>query len=134
MYAGYTSGVWPLISKTMEDERHGTDLVARGTTAQDDADRHRERRLGLLIRRLPARLQSIVHRLRRPQAKWLRIPAGIAFIFGGLFAILPVLGLWMLPLGLVLLAEDVPLLHRWTGRQLEWIERHRPHWLGLPRR
>jgi hypothetical protein len=31
----------------------------------------------------------------------------------------------MLPLGLVLLAEDVPFLRRLTDRILEWIERRR---------
>ncbi|MGL4319902.1 MAG: hypothetical protein ACRCS3_03495, partial [Paracoccaceae bacterium] len=34
----------------------------------------------------------------------------ILFIFGGLFSFLPVLGIWMLPLGLLLLAVDLPYL------------------------
>ena len=101
--------------------------------AADEIERHRERRLELLIRRLPARLQDMVRWLRRPQARWLRLPAGLFFILGGLLAILPVFGLWMLPLGVVLLAEDIPPLRRWTGRKLEWIEQERPHWMGLPR-
>jgi hypothetical protein len=49
-------------------------------------------------------------------------------MIGGVFAILPVLGLWMLPLGLVLLSEDMPPLRRMTDRCLDWIERRRPHW------
>jgi hypothetical protein len=48
-----------------------------------------------------------------------------------LLSILPIFGLWMLPLGLVLLAEDVPPLRHATGRFLAWIERRRPHWMGL---
>lgn len=95
-------------------------------------DRERERRLKLLIRRLPPRLQKAVRWLRQPAARWARIPAGLLLILGGLFSILPILGLWMLPLGLVLLAEDVPLLRRATGGILAWIEHRRPHWLGLP--
>jgi hypothetical protein len=35
----------------------------------------------------------------------------------------------MLPLGLVLLAEDVPLLRRARDRLLDWIERRRPQWV-----
>jgi hypothetical protein len=35
----------------------------------------------------------------------------------------------MLPLGLVLLAEDVPSLRRARDRLLDWIERRRPRWL-----
>ena len=52
---------------------------------------------------------------------------------GGFLAILPVFGLWMLPLGLVLLAEDIAPLRRLTDRGLVWIEYRRPHWMGLPR-
>jgi hypothetical protein len=47
-----------------------------------------------------------------------RIPAGLLLIAGGVFAILPLLGLWMLPLGLVLLAEDIPPLRRGTDAAL----------------
>jgi len=99
-----------------------------------DGGRHaRERRIELLIRRLPERLQDVVRRLRQPSMRWMRIPAGALLIVGGIFSILPILGLWMLPLGVVLLAEDVPLLRRATDRVLCWIEHRRPHWLGLPR-
>lgn len=95
-------------------------------------DKDRERRLGLLIRRLPARLQRAVRWLRRPRARWVRIPAGLLLILGSLLSILPIFGLWMLPLGLVLLAEDVKPLRRGMDRVLAWIEHHRPHWMGLP--
>ena len=44
-------------------------------------------------------------------------------IFGGIFSFLPVLGLWMLPLGLLLFAQDVPVLQKPTARMLGWIER-----------
>lgn len=98
-----------------------------------DRDQDRERRLELLVRRLPRRLQTVVRWLRRPAARWARIPAGLLLIVASLFSILPILGLWMLPLGLVLLAEDVPPLRRATGRALAWIEQRRPHWMGLPR-
>lgn len=94
-------------------------------------DHDRERRLELLIRRLPIRLQTVVRWLRQPSARWVRIPAGLLLILGSVFSILPILGLWMLPLGLVLLAEDVKQLRRGIGRFLAWIEHHRPHWMGL---
>jgi hypothetical protein len=44
-------------------------------------------------------------------------------IVGGIFSFLPVLGLWMLPLGLVLFAQDLPFLEKPTARTLGWIER-----------
>ncbi len=92
----------------------------------------RERRIGLLVRRLPARMQAAVHWLRRPEARWVRMPAGVFFIFGGCLAILPVFGLWMLPLGVLLLSDDVPPLKRITNKMLAWVETKRPHWLGSP--
>lgn len=55
-------------------------------------------------------------------------------MLGSVLFILPVFGLWMLPLGVVLLAEDVPPLRRLTDRALLWIERKRPQWMGLPSR
>ena len=94
---------------------------------------NREWRLELLIRRLPNRLQHAIRWLRQPSRRWIRIPAGLLLILGSVFSILPVLGLWMLPLGLVLLAEDVPPLRRGMDRVLAWIELRRPHWMGLPR-
>jgi hypothetical protein len=92
----------------------------------------RERRLTLLVRRLPQRVQGAVHWLRQPSARWVRIPAGVLLILGSVLFILPIFGLWMLPLGLVLLAEDIGPLRRLTDRWLEWIERRHPQWMGLP--
>lgn len=39
-----------------------------------------------------------------------RVPIAILLVMGGFLAILPVFGLWMIPLGLLLLAIDVPKL------------------------
>jgi hypothetical protein len=86
-------------------------------------------RLVRLIERLPRRLQGAVVWLRRPSSRWARIPAGVLLICGGVLSILPVLGLWMLPLGLALLADDAPLLRRARGRVLDWVERRWPHLL-----
>jgi hypothetical protein len=87
--------------------------------------------LALLIRRLPQSLQDPIHRLRQPSARCYRIPAGLLLMAGGIFAILPILGLWMLPLGIILLAEDIPALRRGTDHVLAWIERRHPRLLGL---
>jgi len=87
--------------------------------------------MDLLVRRLPQWLGGIVHRLLEPSAWWLRVPAGLLLIVGGFLAILPIFGLWMLPLGLVLLSEDIPPLRRVSGRILAWIEHRHPSWMGL---
>ena len=87
-----------------------------------------DHRLERLLDRLPERWRKTLRRLRHPSARWARIPAAILLILGGVLSILPVLGLWMLPLGLILLAEDIPALHRSRARLLGWLERRRPHW------
>lgn len=55
---------------------------------------------------------AVLHRLSRPGWALLRVPVGTLFILGGLLAILPIFGLWMIPVGLLLLAVDVPMLRR----------------------
>ena len=92
------------------------------------SDRH-DPRLDQLSARLPPRLRSAFQWLLRPSSTWTRIPAGTLLICGGLLGFLPILGLWMLPLGLLLLAEDVPPLRSTRTRILDWIERRHPRWL-----
>jgi hypothetical protein len=36
----------------------------------------------------------------------------------------------MLPLGLILLADDIPLLRRARGWALDWMARRKPHWFA----
>lgn len=73
--------------------------------------------------RLPPRFARFVGWLRKPSSRLARIPLAILLIVGGIFSLLPVLGLWMLPLGLLLFAQDVPILQKPMARMLGWIER-----------
>jgi hypothetical protein len=73
--------------------------------------------------RLPPRPARFVGWLRKPSSRLARIPLAILLIAGGIFSFLPVLGLWMLPLGLLLFAQDVPILQRPMARMLGWVER-----------
>jgi len=50
----------------------------------------------------------------------MRIPGGVLLVLGGIFSILPFLGIWMLPLGLLLIAYDVAFLRRPVGRFTLW--------------
>lgn len=98
----------------------------------NDKDKERlDRRLDRLERELPKGVGRWVRRLRSPSARWVRLPVGLLLVVGGVFSILPILGLWMLPLGLLLLAQDLPFLHRPMGRALVWTERR---WLRWKRR
>ena len=73
-----------------------------------------------LEKEVPARLAHLIRKLRHPDARWIRIPVGILLCIGGILSILPVLGIWMLPLGLLLIAYDVPFLRRPVGRFTIW--------------
>lgn len=54
--------------------------------------------------------RSFLDWVRKPSSRILRIPVGLLLVLGGVFSFLPVLGIWMLPLGLLLLALDLPFL------------------------
>ncbi|MDH2352481.1 hypothetical protein QCM80_17740 [Bradyrhizobium sp. SSUT112] len=86
-------------------------------------------RLDKLVRRLPPRVGDTVTHLLKPSSRWVRIPSGALLIVGGVLSFLPVLGIWMLPLGLALLAEDVPALRSSRAKVLDWVERKKPQWL-----
>ncbi|MBE2275269.1 MAG: hypothetical protein IAE87_03120, partial [Rhodobacteraceae bacterium] len=81
-------------------------------TTHPAAERRRlMRQIDLLARRWP----RLLGWLRALQCRWcvfLRVPLGLVLILGGIFSFLPVLGVWMLPIGLMLLAFDIPLLQR----------------------
>ena len=73
--------------------------------------------------KLPPRGARFVGWLRRPSSRLVRIPLAFLLVVGGILSFLPILGLWMLPLGLLLIAQDMPFLQRPLARMLGWIER-----------
>lgn len=82
-----------------------------------------DRHFAWLQDKLSPRMASVVAWLRKPSSIFVRIPLGILLILGGIFSILPVLGLWMLPLGLLLIAQDVPFLQKPLAQLMGWMER-----------
>jgi hypothetical protein len=80
-----------------------------------------DRELDRLERKLPPRIAGFLRSVRKPGTIWVRWPLAIALIAGGFVGFLPILGLWMLPLGLALIAQDVPFLRRPLARLLAWI-------------
>jgi hypothetical protein len=95
--------------------------------SQAELDRH----FAWFETKLPAGPARFVKWLRKPSSRYVRIPMAILLIIGGIFSILPVLGLWMLPLGLLLFAQDLPFLQKPTAQALGWIERK---WIERDRR
>ena len=59
-----------------------------------------KRQFEAIARRVPA-LRRIIGSLLNGRLRIIRIPLACALILGGVLAILPIFGVWMLPLGLL---------------------------------
>jgi hypothetical protein len=90
--------------------------------AADDLDQQLDR----FSERLPKSVARGVRWLRGPSSRFVRIPLAILLIGGGIIGFLPIFGFWMIPLGLALIAQDVPFLRPPLARFLAWIERKWP--------
>lgn len=81
---------------------------------------------------LPPRPRRALVWLHGPNSRWLRIPLGILCIIAGLLWFLPVVGLEFLPIGLLLIAQDVPFMRRPVGvatmKLLDGVERVLQWW------
>jgi hypothetical protein len=55
-----------------------------------------------------------------PKSKPLRIGLGLVLVGCGLLGFLPVLGFWMIPLGLLVLSVDLPVVRRWRRQLTVW--------------
>lgn len=64
--------------------------------------------------------------IKLPRARWARIGMGSGLVLGGLLGFLPVLGFWMVPVGVVVLSKDIPAIRRFRRRtELWWMRRRR---------
>ncbi|MFC0478871.1 hypothetical protein [Gellertiella hungarica] len=61
---------------------------------------------------------------RLPRARWARIGMGVGLVIGGFLGFLPVLGFWMVPVGVLVLSQDIPWVRRFRRRtELWWLRR-----------
>ncbi len=79
---------------------------------EPEGDKHTARppdtkeQLKALVRRQRDRIAKVVP----PGFRWL---AGVFLILGGVLGFLPIVGFWMIPLGLAVAALDLAPLRRW---------------------
>jgi hypothetical protein len=73
------------------------------------SDRRFDRQLESIARAVPM-LRRPLTALRRDSWRLVRVPVALLLIAGGVVSFLPFLGIWMLPLGLLLLAIDLRFL------------------------
>ncbi len=69
----------------------------------------------------PARKISVFGReFTMPRSRGWRIAIGMLLTFGGLLGFLPILGFWMIPLGLLVLSIDLAIVRRQRRRAEVW--------------
>src|ERR1700744_2073030 len=96
-------------------------------TTKDQLNRY----FAMIDRRVPTRVSQFIRWLRKPSSFAVRLVVALLLVLGGFFSFLPVLGLWMLPLGLLFIAQDVPILQKPLVSALAWVE---AKWEGLKAR
>lgn len=121
---------------------NGITFPGNGGTRQSvkKETRRLHRQFDALARAMPV-TRPVTERLLRDGMRVVRLPMALLLILGGCFSFLPVLGVWMLPLGIMLLAVDVPFIRPTvsanairTRRRLSvfWRERVRRRRQSLP--
>lgn len=70
------------------------------------------------MRVLVASAYVVFKKAKRYLPPVVRSVLGIVFILFGILGFLPIIGFWMAPLGLALLASDIPPLERWLAGKL----------------
>jgi hypothetical protein len=62
-----------------------------------------------------------------PQSRIWRMALGVALVIGGMAGFLPILGFWMIPLGLLVLSIDLAIVRRQRRRaEIWWGRRNKP--------
>jgi len=73
-------------------------------------------------------LKKRLRKLRELPHPW-RMLSGVLLIIGGLVWFLPIVGIWMIPLGLWMLSKDFPWARRWHLNLVVWWRRFRTRFL-----
>ena len=97
---------------------------------QKSARRELDRYLQKLGTHLPSWLCEAVKWLRAPHRFLARALVSLLLISGGVFSFLPILGLWMLPLGLLIISQDLVFLQQPLLNSIRWVERRWKSWRG----
>ena len=74
---------------------------------------------------MAAKIRFANRHFHLPQSKPIRIGLGILLVAFGLVGFLPVVGFWMIPLGLLVLSHDFAWARRHRRRLAVWWEKRR---------
>lgn len=67
--------------------------------------------------RMKRRIQRALVHVRRTVPPGMRVVLGFVLIVGGVFGFLPILGFWMIPLGIAVAALDVKPFVTWLRQR-----------------
>jgi hypothetical protein len=73
----------------------------------------------------PRRIEMFGRGFNLPQGRWQRIALGVALVLGGLVGFLPILGFWMIPLGLFVLSLELASVRRLRRRLIVRFSKRR---------
>lgn len=76
-------------------------------------------------RTAPRRISLFGRHFHLPRSRALRVAIGVVLILGGILGFLPILGFWMIPLGLLVLSYEFHLVRRFRRRFVVWWERRK---------
>jgi hypothetical protein len=103
-------------------------LAGEHRRQQTEASRKLDKYVDKLAAYLPSWLCRAVKWLRAPERILARVVVSLLLIIGAVFSFLPVLGIWMLPLGLIIISQDLVFLQRPLATSFAWIERRWRSW------
>ncbi|WP_025899033.1 PGPGW domain-containing protein [Sneathiella glossodoripedis] len=72
---------------------------------------------------LRKKIENLRDNVKIPESKTQRFFLGWGLVFGGIFGFLPVVGFWMLPLGIMILAVDYSFARRLKRKTKVWLGR-----------
>lgn len=87
-----------------------------------------------VLRGRDRRLDRFLDWVENDRARLYRIPLAILLVLGGVFSFLPLLGFWMMPLGIMLLALDLPILQGPVSVLVIKVRRRLGRWLHRRRK
>ncbi|HZV98979.1 MAG TPA: hypothetical protein VFF74_08330 [Methylophilaceae bacterium] len=80
---------------------------------------------------VPTWMARIIRWLHSPKSRLYRIPLGLLLIACGVVGFLPIVGYEFIPLGLLVLAQDIPFLRKPVGKLILWLLQK---WQGYKRK
>ena len=98
----------------------------RGDKSQNSDQQRQPHGQNLMIEPVKMRNVRVFGRdMPIPASRFGRIVLGSLFVFFGFLGFLPVLGFWMVPLGLLILSQDLAIVRRWRRRFSVWYAKRK---------